>query len=296
MDPVDTDTLFSYVEFNDAAELQDALKDGKVNPNCTNTEGWTLLHMACKIGTVECVKVMTKDARTNVNVKGPERITPLHMCIEHNNLRCLKILLEHPDINVNICDANRRTPLHLAVLKGNIDCFKLLLTARDINTDFKDADGKTVSDLVLESTSPHRKEIMKILGIEEDRIDDKKNNKEVKVMPVDPNLPENKLDKEGYAPLHYAARDGNVAEVKRLLAIHGIDVNIKNNGGWTALHYAARSGRTECVKLLLAHPDINVNIKNSQDRTPLTVAKVYEYNARNKQEIMSLLRQHGGTN
>ena len=137
---------------------------------------------------------------------------------------------------------------------------------------------------------------MTILGIEEDRIEDMKNNKNTTTVPVDPNLPENQGGVDGMTPLHYAARDGNVAEVKRLLAIHGIDVDIKNNGGWTALHYAARSGRTECVKLLLAHPDINVNVKTNKGETPLTVAKVHEYNARNKQEIMSLLRQHGGTN
>ena len=62
----------------------------------------------------------------------------------------------------------------------------------------------------------------------------------------------NKLDKYGYGELHHAADNGDVAEVRRLLAA-GADVNCKTNRAETALHLAARRGHVDIVRLLLDH-------------------------------------------
>ena len=69
-----------------------------------------------------------------------------------------------------------------------------------------------------------------------------------------------------------AAQQGNVAKVKELLAVAGVNVNqVDADTGRTALHWAARENRGEIVAILIeAKADVN-----AQDRTgkgPLTLA------------------------
>ena len=99
MTEIDPDTLFNYVEANNAQELQDSLKDEKVDPNCTNAEGWNLLHLACKLSTLKCVKVLTKAPLTKVNSVGPGRLIPLFLAMQYDKMSCFTTLQEHPDIN-----------------------------------------------------------------------------------------------------------------------------------------------------------------------------------------------------
>ena len=55
------------------------------------------------------------------------------------------------------------------------------------------------------------------------------------------------------------SRDGNIARVRELLAIPGIDVNSTNKFGQTALMLAIDNGHNVIARLLLAMPEINVN-------------------------------------
>ncbi|MBK6740953.1 MAG: ankyrin repeat domain-containing protein [Haliea sp.] len=59
------------------------------------------------------------------------------------------------------------------------------------------------------------------------------------------------VDGYGRAPLHYAAADGNAAEVSRLLA-EGASPNVQDDNGWTPAHFAAQAGSLECMSALLA--------------------------------------------
>lgn len=63
----------------------------------------------------------------------------------------------------------------------------------------------------------------------------------------------NGLDDEGMAAIHWAADRGNVEILTRLLAVDGIDINLRGADGQTALHYASSCGNVECLQLLLQH-------------------------------------------
>jgi len=75
---------------------------------------------------------------------------------------------------------------------------------------------------------------------------------------------------DGFTPLHEAAKDGDVSEVKELLS-KGAEVNAKTTGGFTPLHYAAWKGHLDVVKELLAK-GAEVDAKSNGGYTPLHYA------------------------
>ncbi|WP_395747421.1 ankyrin repeat domain-containing protein [Prosthecobacter sp.] len=111
----------------------------------------------------------------------------------------------------------------------------------------------------------------------------------------------NAQSSEGMTALCYAARDNNVPILK-LLANAGGDVN----GGkdFKPLHLAARCGSRQAAAFLL-DSKADVNAKNAAQRTPLGEAqdllraKLNDPNSdsdeiKRLQEVISLLREHGG--
>jgi len=88
--------------------------------------------------------------------------------------------------------------------------------------------------------------------------------------------------------LSYAAMNGDLAEVRRLVVDCGVDPNIQDNSGWTPLHRAAFDGRLEIVKFLLEHgADPNIQ-DNYHGNTPLHDAAVNGH-----LEVVKLLLEHG---
>ena len=144
MGPVDTDTIFNYITYNDAEELRDALTNERVDPNTLNDNGWSLLHIACQLGMLDCVKVLTSDDRTKVNIKGPGRVTPLLLAIQSKQLECAKVLLAHKDIIVNIFNDDKQPPLHYAIMNDRIEFIKILISHPGINLSAIDGNGKTI--------------------------------------------------------------------------------------------------------------------------------------------------------
>lgn len=73
-------------------------------------------------------------------------------------------------------------------------------------------------------------------------------------------------------PLHEAAQDNNVAEVRRLIA-RGAKVNDKNKDGLTALHWAAYNGHSILAELLI-DKGAKLNLKDKYGYAPLHWAAI----------------------
>jgi len=98
----------------------------------------------------------------------------------------------------------------------------------------------------------------------------------------------NHLDREGRSELHYAACDGDLTAVKKLVAA-GADMNLQDRRGWTPLHFAAQASSKEVAVHLLTH-GAAVDLEDSFGNTPLSTAT---FNSRGEGSVIRVLRAAG---
>ncbi|KNC46792.1 glutaminase isoform [Thecamonas trahens ATCC 50062] len=87
----------------------------------------------------------------------------------------------------------------------------------------------------------------------------------------------------------FAARDGAVRELQRLLAL-GFPVNATNYDSRSALHLAASEGHSHAVSFLVAQPGIELEPRDRWGRTPLDCARLAGH-----LDAMILLRAAGAS-
>lgn len=100
-----------------------------------NYEGWTKLHHACDIGSLEYMKIIIADPGVNVNARTAFKYTPLKMLCHHtSSTDSIKLLLD-AGADVNIPDDTGWTPLHALCGRGGlVECIKLIIAAdADVN-------------------------------------------------------------------------------------------------------------------------------------------------------------------
>ena len=96
------------------------------------------------------------------------------------------------------------------------------------------------------------------------------------------------VDEYGRTPLHYAAADGKVEEVIRLLS-GGADPNAQDDNGWTPLHFAAQAVSPGVTEALLG-AGAQTELKDCFGNTALSTAV---FQSRGDGSVIQLLRRAG---
>jgi len=199
------------------------------------------------------------DGGIDVNVRRKsDGQTPLIFAAANGKMNAAKVLLNH-NADVNLKDSGNLTALFRAFLNGHDDIAKLLVeqTKLDVN-----ARGLNDVTALISYTSRNQTDVVESL--------------------VARNADVNAQDKDGDAPIHLAARNGNV-EILKLLVAKGAKLDLANKVGGTALMWAAAFGHTEAARFLIDH-GANVAVKDGDGMTAAAWA------ARNKQdEVVQLL-------
>ena len=96
------------------------------------------------------------------------------------------------------------------------------------------------------------------------------------------------VDRAGRTPLHHAAGDSDVEQVRQLLA-SGVNPGAADDDGWTALHFAAQNNATDVATILL-DAGAPVDPRDAHGNTPLSKAV---FNSQGNGNLIKLLRARG---
>jgi len=273
------------------------------------------IHLVAYMGDLAKLEAFIQEG-VDINALDSHGYAPLHYAVQNGQKEVAELLIAR-DADVNATNNGGNTPLHFAVRAGHKDIVELLITkGADINA--KDTLGRTPIDLAV---NQGRKEIAKLLlskGCDVSLytaayIGDLQRVEKF----IDDGADVDAKDQKDQTALHYAAKAGQIAVAKLLIA-NGADVNVNagewtplqeaayyskemvelllakganiNTGKWTALHSALDAERFDIVELLLAK-GADANIRDDKGRTPLHIAAWYA--AVSKPTIVELLLSKG---
>ena len=171
-------------------------------------------------------------------------------------------LLRHENININATTMEGESALMMACLHGtNVE---VLLKSKKINVNIQDKQGNTALMRVCKSTN--KSEVIIKQFLKDGRAD------------------VNLRNKEGECALHIRMHYGCIKDV---LQFTGIDVNVQDIEGKTALMLGIIHDNYENVKLLLSIPTIKVNLADEDGMTCLAFAMNNMNNIDTLQQLLS---------
>eukprot|EP01132_Coremiostelium_polycephalum_P002243 gene2243-2765_t len=222
--------------------LQYLLVEQKADPNLSDTDGNTPLHLAIIQGLTLAVEALLKNG-ANVNAINKDGSTPIMMVSLNGEEKIVDLLLEY-GADVNSSNKKGNTALHYATLRGHkkvVD--KLLEAGSDVNA--VNQDGATSLHVAAEENYPTIIETLANSGacVDHQRLD-------------------------GWTPLYTAAYKGNIETALSLLSMSA-SVDSHNLEGWTPLHAACAEGHLQMAELLIDTYKADINRQNSQGTTPL---------------------------
>ncbi|KAJ5375501.1 serine threonine protein kinase [Penicillium concentricum] len=271
-----TTRLHHAVQQGNLGALMDAL-DSTGDVDAEDAEGRSALEFAVLLGATRertGVIELLLQAGANPNrspAQSPSppiaKVTPaLHLCIMLRDDPDLVETLVTAGADVNMLDSERQSPLMLAVTFGRVVTMGLLLHAGADITERNTKGQSLLHVFVIEDQPRILSLLLELLSNEQVETGQKRM--------VDAGTESTGLSGEetdGYAPLHFAARDGNIMAMIVLINEGKADPNVQDNCGCTPLHYAVLDGTADAVEILIDVAGADVDARASFEATPLVI-------------------------
>lgn len=140
--------------------------------------GRTALHIACRVGHSETVKLLLK-TKTDVNaITNFTKLTPIHIAALYGRTDIVRLLMEAGCI-IDSVDQNLETPLHLAARGGHVEALSLI-TPLSKKLNSTDIDGRTALHLTVIEDRPECLQILLNHGANKEIVD-KKNQRPIDI-------------------------------------------------------------------------------------------------------------------
>lgn len=223
---------------------------------------------ACARGDIVAVKSFLDNGEDINKANRPRgRETPLYVAAENGRLNVCKMLLDR-DADINHEGSRypmESTALDAAVSSGHLEIIQYFLERSDILNDQRyrligypgplhlaiQAKSEPIFHALLDSKNIGSNQLRHI------SLRERKGQSGVKVL------------RTSLSPLMLAAATGQERMVKMLLAIDGVDLNLKDDHGRTALAFAVEKNQEVVVRILLANDKVDPNTADEAGRTPI---------------------------
>jgi ankyrin repeat protein len=240
-----------------------------INVNIKNSNGYTLLHIACiNINRLplDVFKLLIETLGCDVNTQDDDTDTPLHRALGYfdpndgGDINVLTYLLSQKGVNGNIRGKRSKTLLHVACQQINslpVNVFKVLIETHGGDVNVQDDSDNTPIHRALSFFNPRNGGDINMLTY----------------LLTQTNINVNIKDNYGYTILHWAYEKINNLPIdvfKVLIETHGADVNAQNNNNDTPLHHALKhsnphnGGDITVWAYLINQNCVNINIKNEK--------------------------------
>ena len=233
----------------DSFEVTDYLISQKIDMLDADSNGRTILHIACMKGKLTLVKHLVENYPALLTMRDNDEQTPVHKAGSVGSVEVIDYFASQK-CNILVTDSVDRTILHNACMNENLTLVKHLVENRPTLLTMRDNDGHTPLHLagfvdsfeVIEYLTSQK---IDMLG----------------------------TDRNGWTILHITCVKGKLTQVKHLVENHQALLTMRDNKGRTPLHIAGFVGSVEVIDYL-ASQKCNILDADSDGRTILHIACV----------------------